>query len=93
MATIDVSIPTLRGLATQLVELARVLDADNDKGTRIGDWVSDPKIDSALSNIQHDWSRKRGEVVGYLKSVSQAAAAAADAYGTCENCITEAAQH
>jgi ABC-type transporter Mla subunit MlaD len=91
--TIQVDIAALRSLATRLSDLARLLDDDNDKGTRIGDWVSDPRIGSALSNIQHDWSNKRGEITGYLTSVSRAAAAAAEAYGTVEQDITKAAQH
>lgn len=91
--TIAVDIPTLRSLAADLAGLARLLDADNAKPTRIGNWVSDPKIGSALSNIQHDWSAKRGEVVTYLTSVSKAAQAAAEAYRTCESCIAKAAQH
>jgi ABC-type transporter Mla subunit MlaD len=90
--TITVDIETLRGLAAQLADLADLLQADNDKGTRIGDWVSDPKIGSALSNIQHDWSNKRGEFTAYLHSVSKAAAAAANAYGTVEGDITKAAR-
>jgi hypothetical protein len=93
MGTIAVGIPTLRALAADLAGLARLLDEDNARPTRIGNWVSDPKIGSALSNIQHDWSSKRGEIVEYLTSVSKAARAAADAYGTCENCIAKAAQH
>lgn len=89
--TVDIN--RLRGLAAQLAELARLLDADNDDPTCIGAWVSDPKITTALKNIQHDWSHKRGEVIGYLEQVSQAAAAAADAYGCVETEITKAAQH
>lgn len=91
--TITVDIPTLRGLAADLAGLARLLDADNDDASCIGSWVSDPKITTALKNIQHDWSGKRREVVGYLTNVSKAAAAAAEAYHQCEGCIVRAAQH
>ena len=90
---IAVNIPTLRSLAADLAGLARLLDEDNARPTRIGNWVSDPRIGTALSNIQHDWSDKRGEIVTYLTSVSKAAHAAAEAYGTCESCIAKAAQH
>jgi hypothetical protein len=91
--TIAVTIPALRALAADLAGLARLLDEDNARPTRIGNWVSDPKIGSALSNIQHDWSNKRGEMVTYLTSVGTAAHAAAEAYGRCETCIAKAAQH
>ena len=91
--TITVDIPTLRSLAADLAGLARLLDEDNDDMTCIGSWVSDPSITTALKNIQHDWSTKRGEVVTYLTSVSKATQAAAEAYGACEQCITKAAQH
>lgn len=90
-ATITVDIPTLRSLAAQLGDLARLLAADNDEKTCIGTWVSDPKICTALKNIQHDWSHKRKELMAYLQSVSQAAGAAADAYATTEVQISKAA--
>ena len=90
-ATITVDIPTLRALAAQLADLAQLLDADNDDATCIGMWVSDPKIRTALKNIQHDWSHKRREVVGYLSAVGRAAGAAADAYGQTEQRIAKAA--
>lgn len=92
MATIYVDIPTLRSLAAQLSDLARLLAADNDAKTCIGTWVGDPKIGTALKNIQHDWSHKRNEFVGYLHNVSQAAATAADAYATTEVAIGKAAR-
>ena len=90
-ATITVDIPTLRALAAQLADLAQLLDADNDDPTCIGTWVSDPKIRTALKNIQHDCSRKRREVVGYLSAVGRAAGAAADAYGQTDRHIAKAA--
>jgi hypothetical protein len=83
-ATITVDIVALRALAAQLAGLAHLLKADNDERTCIGSWVGDPRIRTALKNIQHDWSHKRTEFVGYLESVSQGARAAADAYATTE---------
>jgi hypothetical protein len=91
-ATITVDIAALRSLAAQLADLAHLLKADNDDGTGIGSWVGDPKLCSALKNIQHDWSHKRQEFVGYLQSVSQGAHAAADAYATTELKISAAAR-
>jgi hypothetical protein len=90
--TITVDIPMLRSLAAQLADLAHLLKADNDERTCIGTWVGDPKICTALKNIQHDWSHKRKELIGYLQSVSQGARAAADAYATTEFKISKAAQ-
>jgi len=90
---IDVDIDVLRRLAADLVGLAAQLDADNKDGTGIGDWISDPKIRTALKNIQHDWSHKRGEFVGYLKGVGQAAQAAANAYAQTEQQIATVARH
>jgi hypothetical protein len=91
-ATITVDIAALRSLAAQLADLAHLLNADNDERTSIGTWVGDPKICTALKNIQHDWSRKRTEFIGYLQSVSQAAHAAADAYASTELNISTAAR-
>ena len=89
--TIHVDIATLHRLAADLVGLADQLNADNKDGTCIGDWVGDPKIRTALKNIQHDWSHKRAEFTGYLHSVGQAAQAAADGYGQAEGQIAKAA--
>jgi hypothetical protein len=91
-ATITVDIAALRSLAAQLADLAQLLKADNDEHTCIGTWVGDPKICSALKNIQHDWSHKRREFIGYLESVSQGAQAAAGAYATTELHISKAAE-
>jgi hypothetical protein len=91
--TFTVDIDTLHGLAGQLGDLARLLAADNDDDTCIGSWVGDPKITTALKNIQHDWSHKRREFTHYLDTVSQAANAAANAYADVEHGIVQAAQH
>ncbi len=91
-APITVDIPALRRLAADLAGLAGRLDADNDGGTCIGDWISDARIRTALKDVQHDWSGKRGEFTGYLRSVGQAAQAAADAYGRTEQQIAGAAR-
>jgi hypothetical protein len=91
-ATITVDIVALRSLAAQLAGLAHMLEADNDEHTCIGSWVGDPKICTALKNIQHDWSHNRKEFIGYLESVSQGARAAADAYATTELNLRNAAQ-
>ena len=90
-ATITVNIAALRALAAQLADLAHLLKADNDEHAGIGAWVGDPKISTALKNIQHDWSQKRKEFIGYLESVSQGAHAAADAYAITEVNISRAA--
>jgi len=90
-ATITVDLAALRSLAAQLADLAHLLKADNDEHTGIGTWVGDPKICTALKNIQHDWSHKRREFVGYLESVSHGARAAADAYASAELDISKAA--
>ena len=92
-AMISVDIPTLRLLAVQLADLAQLLKADNDDETCIGVWVSDSKIRTALKNIQHDWSHKRGEFIAYLKGMSQGAQAAADAYQETEQHLARAAAH
>jgi hypothetical protein len=91
-ATITVDIVALRALAAQLAGLAHLLKADNDERTCIGSWVGDPKIRTALKNIQHDWSHKRTEFISYLESVGQGARAAADAYATTELNIRNAAR-
>lgn len=90
--TLQVDIPTLRRLAADLVGLADQLTADNKDGTGIGDWISDPNIRTALKDVQHDWSRKRGELTGYLTGVGRAAQAAAEAYGQVEQHISAAAR-
>jgi hypothetical protein len=91
-ATITVDIAALRSLAAQLAGLAHLLRADNDEHTGIGSWVGDPKISTALKNIQHDWSHKRKEFIGYLEGVSHGAHAAADAYACTEASIRGAAE-
>ena len=91
-ATITVDIAALRSLAAQLADLAHQLKADNDEQTCIGTWVGDPKIGTALKNIQHDWSHKRNELIGYLESVSRAAHTAAEAYATTELTVSKAAE-
>jgi hypothetical protein len=91
-ATITVDIPTLHRLAADLAGLAGRLDADNKDGTCIGDWISDPKIRTALKDVQHDWSHKRAEFTGYLVGVGHAAQAAADAYGQTDQHIADAAR-
>jgi uncharacterized protein YukE len=91
-ATISVDIAALRTLAAQLADLAQQLKADNDERTCIGTWVGDPKIGTALKNIQHDWSRKRNEFIGYLQSVSRAAHTAAEAYASTELNLRKAAE-
>jgi Excreted virulence factor EspC, type VII ESX diderm len=92
-ARISVDIPSLRSLAAQLADLAHLLNTDNDDETCIGAWVSDSKIRTALKNIQHDWSHKRGEFIAYLSGVSQGAQAAAEAYEQTEQHLARAAQH
>jgi hypothetical protein len=92
-AMITVDIASLRSLAAQLADLAALLRADNDDETCVGAWVSDSKIRTALKNIQHDWSQKRGEFIAYLSGVSQGAQAAADAYQQAEQHIARAAAH
>jgi hypothetical protein len=92
-AMITVDIACLRSLAAQLADLAALLRADNDDETCIGAWVSDSKIRTALKNIQHDWSHKRGEFITYLTGVSQGAQAAADAYQHAEQHVARAAAH
>lgn len=91
-ATITVDIAALRSLAAQLAGLARLITADNDEHTCVGTWVGDPKISTALKNIQHDWSHKRKEFIGYLESVSRGAQAAVDAYARTEASIRRAAE-
>lgn len=90
--TLQVDIPTVRRLAADLVGLADQLDADNKDGTCIGDWISDPNIRTALKDVQHDWSHKRGELTRYLTGVGRAAGAAAEAYGQAEQHISDAAR-
>jgi hypothetical protein len=90
-APIQVDIGAVRRLGADLVGLAGRLDADNDDGSCIGDWISDPKIRTALKDVQHDWSHKRGEFTGYLRGVGQAALAAAEAYRQAEQQIANAA--
>jgi hypothetical protein len=91
-ARITVDIPSLRSLAAQLGDLAHLIKADNDDDTCVGAWISDSKIRTALKNIQHDWSHKRGEFIAYLSGVGQGAQAAADAYEQTEQHLAQAAQ-
>src|SRR5437879_1028604 len=90
-APIQVDIAAVRRLAAAPVGLASRLDADNTDGSCVGDWISDAKIRTALKDVQHDWSHKRHEFTGYLRSVGQAAQVAAEAYAQAEHQIAKAA--
>ena len=77
MTMIRVDAGTLRRLGADLVGLARQLDAD---AKSLADRVGDPLIAIALTDVQHDWSKKRNVITGYLTDAGNAAKQAADAY-------------
>lgn len=85
--SIRVDRDALLRLAGDLAGLADRLEHDNDG---IGDSVSDPNIAMALKDVQHDWSRKRKIITGYLRGAGAAAGAAADAYDRTEVAIARA---
>lgn len=86
--SIHVDRDALRRLARDLAGLADRLEHDNDG---IGDSVGDPNVAMALKDVQHDWSRKRTIITGYLRGAGEAASAAADAYEHTETTIARAA--
>ena len=88
MTKIRVDAGTLRRLGSDLVGLAGQLDAD---ASSLGDRVGDPLIAMALADVQHDWSKKRRVITGYLTDAGNAAKQAADAYRQADAAITRAA--
>jgi hypothetical protein len=88
--TIQVDIAALRRLGADVAGLADQLDTDNRDGTCIGDLVSDPKIRTALKDVQHDWSHKRGAIASYLRTTGQTVQQAAQAYQQIEHQIAQA---
>lgn len=78
----------LRRLGTDLVRLADQLNADTDA---LGDGVTDPCLAMALKDVQHDWSKKRKVITGYLTNAGRAAQNAADAYRQTDHAIVCAA--
>lgn len=90
--SIQVDIAALRRLGADLAGLARQLEADNDDPTCIGTWVSDPRIRTALEDVQHDWSHKRNAFTGYLRDVGRTVQQVAEGYDGVEHQITRAAR-
>ena len=88
MTMIRVDADTLRRLGADLVGLAGQLDAD---AKSLADRVDDPLIAIALTDVQHDWSKKRKVISGYLADAGNAAKRAADAYCHADGVITHAA--
>jgi len=84
---IRVDADTLRRLGADLVRLAGQLDAD---AKSLADRVDDPLIAIALTDVQHDWSRKRKAITGYLTDAGNAAKQAAAAYRHADGVITRA---
>jgi hypothetical protein len=82
--TIRVDAAELRRLGTDLVTLADQLNADTDA---LGDGVADSCLAMALNDVQHDWSKKRKLITGYLTNAGQAARNAADAYRQTDHAI------
>jgi hypothetical protein len=87
-ATIRVDAATLRGLGSELVAIAKQLDADAEG---LGEGVADPCLASALEDVQHDWSKKRKIITGYLNGAGKAAQDAADSYQRTDRAIVCAA--
>jgi hypothetical protein len=88
MTMIRVDADTLRRLGAGLVGLAGQLDAD---AKSLADRVDDPLIAIALADVQHDWSKKRKVITGYLTDAGNAAKQAADAYCHADGAIARAA--
>ena len=86
--TIRVDAAELRHLGHDLVTLADQLNADAEA---LGDGVTDPCLAMALKDVQHDWSKKRKVITGYLTNAGQAAQNAADAYRQTDHAIVCAA--
>jgi hypothetical protein len=87
-ATIRVDGTTLRGLGSELVAIARQLDADAEG---LGEGVADQCLACALGDVQHDWSKKRKIITGYLNGAGKAAQDAADYYQRTDRAIVCAA--
>lgn len=88
MTKIRVDAVTLRRLGADLVGLGGRLDAD---AKSLADRVGDPLIAMALADVQHDWSKKRKAITGYLTDAGNAAKQAADAYSQADSAISRAA--
>ena len=87
MTMIRVDADTLRRLGADLVGLAGQLDTD---AKSLADRVDDPLIAIALTDVQHDWSKKRKVISGYLTDAGNAAKQAAEAYCQADGAITRA---
>ena len=85
---IRVDAAVLRSLGADLVALAGRLDADAEA---LGQGIADPYLGIALKDVQHDWSKKRKVITGYLTSAGKAAQDAADAYQRTDHAIVCAA--
>jgi hypothetical protein len=88
MTVIRVDADTLRRLGADLAGLAGRLDAD---AKSLADRVGDPLIALALTDVQHDWSKKRKVITAYLTDAGNAAKQAAEAYCAADGAITRAA--
>ncbi len=74
----------LRQLGADLVHLADQLNTNADG---LGTGVTDPLLCMALKDVEHDWSKKRKLITGYLTNAGKAAQAAADGYQQTEDAI------
>ena len=82
---IHVDIDALQRLAAELSGLSTALDRSGHGG--FSAHLDDPYIASALIDVEHDWSKMRRVICGYLDGVADAAGSAAAAYAAADHAV------